>query len=189
MDILGIGVPELIFIFIIALMVLGPRRLPEYAAKAGKMVRDLRNMSQGFITEWRREIMVATRIDELEETRRELQEAKRLLQETRSDIKGETRQIAADTNQAIDQTKQAAAGAAATTPRPATAVTPPASTANGDPPSTDSPSESISESTSPATPPNGDSEERQNRSIKPPQPPAETAPVNASPEAPQVGNE
>jgi Sec-independent protein translocase protein TatA len=38
-DILGIGFAELIFIMIIAMMVFGPRRLPEIAAKAGKIVR------------------------------------------------------------------------------------------------------------------------------------------------------
>lgn len=182
MDILGIGVPELIFIFIIALMVLGPRRLPEYAAKAGKMVRDLRNMSQGFITEWKREIMVATRIDELEETRRELQEAKRLLQETRSDIKGETRQIAAETSQAIDETKQAASGTTATTPRPATSVKQPTQTVNGEHSSPEPPAGTA----------NGDSGESQERSIKPPQSSsesAESAPVNASAEVTKAINE
>ncbi|HXV41794.1 MAG TPA: twin-arginine translocase TatA/TatE family subunit, partial [Anaerolineae bacterium] len=71
MDILGIGFPELLFIFFIALMVFGPRRLPEIAGKAGRIVRDLRNMSQGFLAEWQREITVAARLDELEEVRKE----------------------------------------------------------------------------------------------------------------------
>lgn len=128
MDILGIGFSELVLIFIIALMVLGPRRLPEYAAKAGKIVRDLRNMSQGFLTEWRREIMVATRIDELEETRRELQEAKLLLQETRNNVASETNQIASETSQAITETKRAASEAAKVPEETSPAAGPPSAT-------------------------------------------------------------
>jgi len=86
MDILGIGFPELIAIFIIALMVLGPRRLPEIAAKAGKLIRDLRNMSQGFLAEWQRELAVAARLEELEEVRQELAEVKQELRQTQKNI-------------------------------------------------------------------------------------------------------
>lgn len=86
MDILGIGLPELILVFIIALMVFGPRRLPEIAAKAGKFVRDLRNMSQGFMAEWQREITVAARLEELQEVKRELEETKKSLRQTQADF-------------------------------------------------------------------------------------------------------
>ena len=40
MDFLGVGFAELIFILIIAMMVFGPRRLPEIAAKAGKIYEE-----------------------------------------------------------------------------------------------------------------------------------------------------
>lgn len=93
MDILGVGFPELLFIFIIALMVFGPRRLPEIAGKAGKFVRDLRNMSQGFMTEWQREITVAARLDELQEVQRELKETKESLTQTRAEITSSANQI------------------------------------------------------------------------------------------------
>ena len=86
MDILGIGFPELLFIFIIALMVFGPRRLPEIAGKAGRMVRDLRNMSQGFLAEWQREITVAARMEGLEEVRKELEETKQSLRQSHAEI-------------------------------------------------------------------------------------------------------
>ena len=52
MDILGIGFSELMFIMIIAMMVFGPRRLPELAAKAGKFIADMRSMSQGLMAAW-----------------------------------------------------------------------------------------------------------------------------------------
>jgi len=109
MDIFGVGFPELVLIFLIALMILGPRRLPEYAAKAGKFVRDMRNMSQGLMTEWRREVMVAARLEELEETRLELQEARRLLQETHDTVTSETSQAKTEVSKAISETKKAAA--------------------------------------------------------------------------------
>lgn len=115
MDFLGIGFAELFFIFIIALMVLGPRRLPEYAAKAGKIIRDLRNMSQGLMTEWQREIAVATRIEELEETRRELQEAQNALRETNQMIRSEAKQTAVETSAAVTQASKAMSGTPTTT--------------------------------------------------------------------------
>lgn len=38
----NIGITELIFILLLALLVVGPERLPELARKLGKMLRDLR---------------------------------------------------------------------------------------------------------------------------------------------------
>ncbi len=75
MDILGVGFPELVVILIIAMMIFGPRRLPEIVAKVGKTVGDLRKMSEGMMVEWQRELNVASRLDELQEARKELQEA------------------------------------------------------------------------------------------------------------------
>lgn len=86
MDILGVGFPELILIMIIALMVFGPRRLPHIAAKAGKTIRDLRNMSQGLMTEWQREITVASRLEEIEKVRQELSEAGKELTQARKEV-------------------------------------------------------------------------------------------------------
>jgi sec-independent protein translocase protein TatA len=93
MDILGIGFPELLFIFFIALMVFGPRRLPEIAGKAGRIVRDLRNMSQGFLAEWQREITVATRLEELEQVRKEFEETKQSLRQAQTELTSGTQQI------------------------------------------------------------------------------------------------
>nr|HMQ52102.1 Sec-independent protein translocase protein TatB [Anaerolineae bacterium] len=75
MDILNVGLPELLFIFVIALMVFGPRRLPEIAVKAGKFVADLRRMSNSLLAEWQREINVSNQLDEFKKVKDELQGA------------------------------------------------------------------------------------------------------------------
>ncbi len=52
----SIGTQELILIGIIALIFLGPRKLPEYARKIGKVMSDLRNTTNEFKTTWQREV-------------------------------------------------------------------------------------------------------------------------------------
>ncbi len=42
----GIGVPEFLVIFVVALLVLGPDRLPDFARQAGRIVRQVRSLSQ-----------------------------------------------------------------------------------------------------------------------------------------------
>lgn len=63
MDFLGIGPLELIVVAIIALIVVGPERLPELAQSVGKTLRDLRAMSQGLTSEWQQELSTLTDID------------------------------------------------------------------------------------------------------------------------------
>ena len=41
----GIGLPELILILIVALLVVGPKKLPELARSLGKALRDIRSMT------------------------------------------------------------------------------------------------------------------------------------------------
>jgi Tat protein translocase TatB subunit len=91
MDFLGVGVPEVIVIIMLALIFIGPRDLPRMAARFGKFVRDLRMMSEGFTTEWRRELEAAVRLEELQEIKEELQETGQILKESGRDIKGEMR--------------------------------------------------------------------------------------------------
>jgi len=44
---LDIGFPEMLLILVAALFIFGPDRLPEMAAKAGRLVRELRGMAAG----------------------------------------------------------------------------------------------------------------------------------------------
>lgn len=71
MDFLGIGPLELIVILVIALIVVGPDKLPEIARSIGKTARQIRAISSTFTSEWQRELTAATqdiRVDELKQT-------------------------------------------------------------------------------------------------------------------------
>ncbi len=70
----SIGTQELILIGIIAMIFLGPRKLPEYAQKIGKMMAEFRGTAQDFRSTWEREVNFeeeaeALRSGELNETK------------------------------------------------------------------------------------------------------------------------
>ncbi|MGH9183410.1 MAG: Sec-independent protein translocase protein TatB, partial [Acidimicrobiales bacterium] len=50
---LNVGTPELLVILLVALVVLGPTKLPETARQVGRAVAELRRMSSGFQAEMR----------------------------------------------------------------------------------------------------------------------------------------
>ncbi|MBK9528381.1 MAG: twin-arginine translocase subunit TatB [Acidobacteria bacterium] len=52
----SIGTSELILIGIVALMFLGPRRLPEIAKKAGKIMSEFRGTANEFKQTWQQEV-------------------------------------------------------------------------------------------------------------------------------------
>lgn len=131
MDILGVGFPELVFIMIIALMVFGPRRLPEMAAKAGKIVADLRNMSQGMMAEWQREIKASEIQEELRKTRQEFTQARSSLADAGKSVSKQT----ADVVNSIAPPQIASAASSAqkeANPNPAAPETSPTPPENGD---------------------------------------------------------
>lgn len=51
---------KMMMIFFVALLVLGPERLPEMARKMGKLAAELRKLSGGFQDEMRRAVVDAT---------------------------------------------------------------------------------------------------------------------------------
>lgn len=66
----SLGTSELILIGIVALIFLGPRRLPEIARKIGKVMADLRSTANDFKSTWEKEVDLeeetkALRIDNL----------------------------------------------------------------------------------------------------------------------------
>jgi sec-independent protein translocase protein TatA len=49
-----LSIPDMAIIGVVALMVFGPDQLPKVARRAGQIVRDVQNTSQGFIREMER---------------------------------------------------------------------------------------------------------------------------------------
>ena len=67
MNFFNIGTAELMLIFVIALIVVGPRRLPEVARGLGKIVNDLREMSQEFTAQMTQELDALPKESEIRE--------------------------------------------------------------------------------------------------------------------------
>ncbi len=55
MNIFGIGLPEMAVIFVLALLVFGPKKLPEIGRSLGKTIRSFQDASKEFESEFKRE--------------------------------------------------------------------------------------------------------------------------------------
>ncbi len=55
MNIFGIGLPEVIVILVIALLIFGPKKLPEIGRSMGKAIRGFQDASREFESEFKRE--------------------------------------------------------------------------------------------------------------------------------------
>jgi len=55
MNIFGIGLPEMAVIFVVALLVFGPKKLPEIGRSLGKAIRGFQEASNEFQSEFKRE--------------------------------------------------------------------------------------------------------------------------------------
>jgi sec-independent protein translocase protein TatA len=55
MNIFGVGLPEMAIIMIIALLVFGPKKLPEIGRSLGKGIRGFQQASSEFESEFKRE--------------------------------------------------------------------------------------------------------------------------------------
>jgi len=67
----GVGMPELVVILVIALIVLGPKRLPEVARTLGKAMAEFRRQSSEIMDEFQAQ----ARLDEEAERRAQLKPA------------------------------------------------------------------------------------------------------------------
>jgi sec-independent protein translocase protein TatB len=72
MDFLGIGLPELIIILIVAVIVVGPKRMPQVAVQIARVIRQLRGYATDVTAQMRSELDELTR--EYEQVRKELHE-------------------------------------------------------------------------------------------------------------------
>jgi Tat protein translocase TatB subunit len=90
MNFFNIGAPELLLIFIIALIVFGPRRLPELAKNLGKIMNDLRKMSQEFTTQMAQELNAP--VEELKDIKQEIEAPVKELAKITQDINASVKQ-------------------------------------------------------------------------------------------------
>ena len=56
MNIFGIGLPEMAVIMVLALLVFGPKKLPEIGRSMGKAIRGFQQASSEFESEFKREV-------------------------------------------------------------------------------------------------------------------------------------
>ncbi|MGK7891070.1 MAG: TatA/E family twin arginine-targeting protein translocase [Leptolyngbyaceae cyanobacterium] len=56
MNVFGIGLPEMAVIFIVALLVFGPRKLPEIGRSLGKALRSFQDATKEFESEFKQEV-------------------------------------------------------------------------------------------------------------------------------------
>lgn len=56
MNVFGVGLPEMILIFVVALLIFGPKKLPEIGRSVGKAIRGFQDASREFENEFKREM-------------------------------------------------------------------------------------------------------------------------------------
>lgn len=96
-----IGAMELVVIFIVALLVIGPDKLPQYARKFGAALQEFRKASSGVTKEIRESV-----IDPLSEAQKPLREAMEPLEDIKRDLKSELNGVEKDLKN-IGKTKPA----------------------------------------------------------------------------------
>jgi Tat protein translocase TatB subunit len=64
--VLNVGTPELLVILVVALIVLGPTRLPEVARQIGKAIGEIRRLGSGFQAEMRDAMQEPVRMEPVE---------------------------------------------------------------------------------------------------------------------------
>lgn len=102
MGFFGIGFPELALIFAIAVVVLGPERIPAVAAQLARALKYLRGYATDATAQLRSELAELTR--EYDQVRKELQEFR---QSVARDLTSVTEELASVTNETDKALKEA----------------------------------------------------------------------------------
>jgi len=88
MNFFGVGVLEVVLVAVVAVIVLGPERMPEAAVQLARAIRHLRGFATSATSQLRSELEELTR--DYEEVRRELQDFR---QSVRKDMTAVTEQV------------------------------------------------------------------------------------------------
>lgn len=99
MGFFGIGFPELALIFAVAVIVLGPERIPAVAVQLARLLRYLRGYATDATAQLRAELGELTR--EYEEVRRELQEFRRSVAKDLTSVTDELASVSREADRAV----------------------------------------------------------------------------------------
>lgn len=87
MNIFGIGLPEMALIMVVALLVFGPKKLPEIGRSLGKAIRGFQEASKEFENEFKRE---AQQLEESITMNAKLESAKQVDNVTKKETENST---------------------------------------------------------------------------------------------------
>ena len=106
MDFLGMGWPEIILILIVALIVIGPEKLPEYLRTGGKYYRKLRKMTSGVTKDLRDAIKLEDDDGEAISLTDDLDSIKASLEDDANELKKSFSLDIDDLNEDLEEAKQ-----------------------------------------------------------------------------------
>ena len=106
MNFFGIGLPEIILILVLALIVVGPQRLPELAAQLARLVRQGRRYAGQVTSQLRYELGDLTQ--EYETLRQEVQQLRDELRQQGKPLRDELEAAKADAEAAKESVEKAA---------------------------------------------------------------------------------
>ena len=105
MNFLGMGWPEIVLIIIVALIIVGPDKLPEYTKNFGKYYRKFRNMTNGVTKDFKQAINLGDDDEPLSLTD-ELDSIKASLEDDANELKKSFTLDIDELNEDLDETKK-----------------------------------------------------------------------------------
>lgn len=81
MNVFGIGLPEMLLIMVVALLIFGPKKLPEIGKSLGKAIRGFQDASKDFETEFKKEV---SQLEESVSMKAELEDKKEKVSEEKT---------------------------------------------------------------------------------------------------------